>query len=51
MPNTSGDKLGVAKENSQYEFRDDISDNGWLKIDFNGQEGWVSGKYSKLLEE
>lgn len=51
MPNTSGDKLGVAKENSQYEFKNDISDNGWLKIDFNGQEGWVSGKYSKLLEE
>lgn len=46
--NTNGKKLGVAHAGKKYDYAGETSDNGWNKIDFNGQVGWVSGKYSRL---
>lgn len=47
-PNTSGTKLGVAHEGDKLQYCGQISDNGWHLVDYNNQNGWVSGKYSKL---
>lgn len=44
-PNTSGEKIEVAKENSVHAYAGEIAENGWVKID----KGWVSGKYAKLV--
>ena len=46
---TSGSILGVAKEGSEYKYAGEQSQTGWLKIEFNGGTGWVSGKYGKLV--
>lgn len=48
-PNTSGDKLGVVKNGSTFEFKGKTAENGWLLIDYKGQDAWVSGKYGKLI--
>lgn len=47
-PNTDGAKLGVASENSIWTYGGNQSENGWLLIDYNGQNGWVSGVYGRL---
>ena len=47
-PNTSGDKLGVAKKGQEYEYLSRQSD-GWYYIRFGKANAWVSGKYSKLM--
>ena len=49
-PNTSGNKLGVAKRDSVHPYQGQVSADGWLLIEFNGQNGWVSGKYGRLEE-
>ena len=46
---TSGSILGVAKEGSEYKYAGEQSQTGWLKIEFSGGTGWVSGKYGKLV--
>ncbi|MFZ5376689.1 MAG: SH3 domain-containing protein [Patescibacteria group bacterium] len=45
---SSGKELGFAEVGKDFIYLGE-SDNGWYKIDFNGQEGWVSAQYSKLL--
>lgn len=47
-PNTSGRKLGVAKNGTAYTYGGETADNGWNLIIFENQNGWVSGKYSKV---
>ena len=47
-PNTSGDKLGVAKEGTVLKYLGETSENGWRKVEYKNAEGWVSGKYGKL---
>ena len=47
-PNTSGKKLGVAHRNDMYQYQGQTSDNGWHLIIYKNQNGWVSGKYSRL---
>lgn len=47
-PNTTGDKLGVAKEGTTHEYQGETSEDGWLLIEFAGKNAWVSGKYSRL---
>ncbi|MBR1559774.1 MAG: peptidoglycan-binding protein [Clostridia bacterium] len=49
-PNTSGKKIGVAHDGDSYPYAGETSDNGWLKIAFKGKEGWVSGKYGRLIK-
>ncbi len=38
--------LGVAKKGVSYEFI--LEKNGWIKIKFNGKEGWVSKTYAVI---
>ena len=47
-PNTDGAKLGVAKNGTVLPFGGQISDNGWLLVEYEGQNGWVSGKYGRV---
>lgn len=47
-PNTSGAKLGVVYDGKVCNYAGETAANGWLLIDFNGQDGWVSGKYGVL---
>ncbi len=47
-PNTTGEKLGVAKEGAVYAFAGQTSEDGWHLIAYNNQTAWVSGKYGKL---
>lgn len=47
-PNTSGAKLGVAHAGDKFEYQGQDSEDGWHLIVYKNQNGWVSGKYSKL---
>lgn len=49
-PNTEGRKLGVAHRGDILRYQGQISADGWHLVEFNGQNGWVSGKYSELAE-
>ena len=48
-PDTSAKAIGVAHDGLLYAYAGQTSENGWNLIDYNGQQGWVSGKYSKLM--
>ena len=48
-PNTSGKKLGVAHEGDILPYGGQTSAEGWHLVEFKGQNGWVSGKYSRLV--
>lgn len=47
-PNTDGEKLGVAKNGWTYDYQGQTSENGWHLIEYDGANGWVSGKYGKV---
>ncbi len=47
-PNTSGAILGVAKEGSELPYGGETSDNGWLLVEYDGRNAWVSGVYGRL---
>ena len=49
-PNTSGKKLGVAHEGDRLPYGGETSANGWNLVEYKGQNGWVSGKYSRLID-
>ena len=49
-PNTDGRKLGVVHRGDILRYQGQISADGWHLVEFNGQNGWVSGKYSELAE-
>jgi GH25 family lysozyme M1 (1,4-beta-N-acetylmuramidase) len=49
-PNTNGNKLGVAHEGDVLPYGGQTSDNGWHLVDYKNENGWVSGKYSKLVD-
>lgn len=49
-PNTSGKQLGVALEGQILQYGGQQSEDGWLLVAFNNQNGWVSGKYGKLID-
>jgi hypothetical protein len=46
---SNGKEIGFAPVGSNYSYLNEKS-NGWLKIDFEGQTGWVSGQYAELKE-
>ena len=51
LPNTSGNILGVAHEGEKLEFAGVIDEEThWLKVKYKDGEGWVSGKYGKLVK-
>ena len=47
-PNTSGKKLAVAKRGTKWPFGGAIADNGWLMIEYENQNAWVSDEYGVL---
>lgn len=47
-PNTYGKKLGVAKKGTALPYGGQTSDNGWMLVEYDGQNGWVSGKYGRV---
>ena len=49
-PNTEGRKLGVVHRGDILDYQGVQSADGWHLVVYNGQNGWVSGKYSELAE-
>ena len=49
-PNTSGKKLGVAHWGDLLKYQGVTSNDGWNLIEYNGQNGWVSGRYSEFYQ-
>ena len=47
-PNTDGAKLGVVEKGTVLPYGGETADNGWLLVEYKGQNGWVSGKYGRL---
>ena len=47
---TTSKKLGVAHRGDKYPYQGQTSDDGWHLIEFKNQNGWVSPKYSRLVE-
>ena len=47
-PNTDGNILGVAHRGDTLPYGGLVSDGGWLLVQHNNQNAWVSGKYGKL---
>jgi hypothetical protein len=45
---TSSSSIGKASEGDRYTWTE-ISNNGWYKINFGGSDGWVLGKYVKVI--
>ena len=56
-PNTDGGKLGVAHKGEVYAYGGETSENGWNLIEYKRKgdtspvNGWVSGKYSRVVAE
>ena len=49
-PNTSGKILGVAHAGERLTWLGEIDEaTRWLKVDYEGRAGWVSGKYGRLV--
>lgn len=49
-PNTDGQKLGVAHWGDVLKYQGVTSENGWNLVEYIGQNGWVSGRYSELYD-
>ena len=47
-PNTAGAKLGVAREGTRLRWGGEASDTGWLLVEFQSANAWVSGAYGRL---
>ncbi len=49
-PDRTGKALGVVHAGEELPFGGVVDpDTGWLKVDYEGQPGWISGKYGKLV--
>lgn len=49
-PSVSSAELGQVDVGTRLEYLGETSDSGWHKVEFDGQEGWVSGKYGQLVK-
>lgn len=49
-PSTDNRKLGVANSGTVLPYGGEKADNGWLLVEYKGQNGWVSGKYGKVSD-
>ena len=47
-PNTDSEKLGVAKDGAVLPYGGQTTESGWLLVEYDNHNGWVSGKYGKL---
>ena len=47
-PNTGGQKVKVAERGSKWPYGGMIAANGWLMIEVDNQNAWVSNKYARL---
>lgn len=47
-PGVNNNIIGVAHKGERYEYG--LVTNGWYQIDFGGALGWLSGKYTKVVE-
>lgn len=47
-PNTDGKKLGVAHRGDVLPYQGQTSEGGWNLVEYKGENGWVSGKYSEV---
>ena len=47
-PNTDGKILGVAHRGDTLPYGGQVSDGGWLLVQYKGQNAWVSGKYGRI---
>lgn len=48
-PSKAYNNFGVAKRNETFTYLKEKSEDGWHKILFEEREGWVSGKYSEVI--
>lgn len=49
-PKKDSKALGVAHRGEKFSYQGQTSQDGWNLIDFKNQNGWVSGKYSRLVK-
>lgn len=49
-PNTNGKIVGVAHNGDRLPYGGEISDGGWLLVEHDGHQAWVSGKYGRLAD-
>ena len=47
-PSKDGKKLGVVHDGDTLPYGGQTTDNGWNLVEFGNENGWVSGKYSRL---
>jgi hypothetical protein len=50
QPSTGGATMGVATLGDKLPYRGWTSETGWLAVDLDGEDGWVSGKYAMLIK-
>lgn len=51
-PTTLSEEVARVEPGDQFIFIEEDEDSGWYKIDYeDGEEGWVSNTYAKLIEE
>ena len=49
-PNTTtGKKLGKVYKGDRLTYLCEISDEGWLKVEYQGKSAWICGKYAKVV--
>lgn len=49
-PSANYDSMGVAKKGDQLKYFGYTYSNGWRLVEYGNATGWVSGKYSKVVE-
>lgn len=49
-PNLQGRIMGAVTPGTVLPFDGQVTDDGWLLIQYKGKNGWVSGKYGRLIE-
>ena len=49
-PELDGAKLGVVHRGDRFPWQGQISEKGWLLIEYQGQNAWISGKYAYVDE-
>ncbi|MBU0572621.1 PEGA domain-containing protein [Patescibacteria group bacterium] len=50
-PSTAGEEVAQVEPGERYPYLDTDEDTGWFKIEYeDGEEGWVSNQYAKIIE-
>ena len=49
-PNTDGEKMGVVHDGALLPFGGVVSPAGWFLVAYTNRNGWVSGKYGRLVK-